>query len=99
MNPIGCLGGMGLALGGGAIGLIGWLTFGVLGFGIGAVSGSLWTILQNPQNYDFDYLRLSVIVVAAFTGALVSVLFASKFGRWVRRYIKGNDDDAPQIEA
>ena len=86
------IGGIGLALGGGAIGLAGWLAFGVLGFGVGALGGSVWTIIQNPQNYDFDYFRLSIVVLAAGTTALASVLFSSTLGKWVKSYIKGNDE-------
>ena len=72
------IGGIGLALGGGAIGIAGWLAFGVLGFGAGALGGSLWTIIQSPQNYDFDFFRLSLVVIAATTAALASVMFTSK---------------------
>ena len=74
-------GGIGLALGGGAIGLAGWLVFGVLGFGAGALGGSLWTIISDPQNYDFDYFRLTAIVVTAAVTALVGVLAATTLGR------------------
>lgn len=91
------IGGIGIALGGGAIGLAGWLAFGVFGFGAGALGGSVWTILQNPQHYDFDYIRLSLVVVTAITIALASVVFTTKLGRWIRSYIKGGDG-AAQIE-
>jgi hypothetical protein len=83
------LGGVGLALGGGAIGVSGWLAFSVLGFGAGALGGSILTIIQNPQNYDYDYFRLSIVVIFSCTIATASALFASKFGRWMMAYISG----------
>ena len=92
------IGGIGIALGGGAIGLAGWLAFGVLGFGVGAFGGSVWTILQNPQNYNFDYFKLSLVVVVAGTVALASALFSTKLGRWMRSYIKGKGEPN-QIES
>lgn len=89
------IGGIGFALGGGAFGVAGWLVFGVLGFGAGALGGSLWTILSDPQNYDFDYFRLTVIIVIAAVIALAGVLAASKFGQSlhqrVRRKIEGDE--------
>src|SRR6056297_2128202 len=78
------IGGIGFALGGGAFGLAGWLVFGVLGFGAGALGGSLWTIISDPQNFDFDYFRLTAIVVIAAVTALVGVLAATTLGRNVR---------------
>ena len=82
------IGGIGFALGGGAFGVAGWLVFGVLGFGAGALGGSLWTILSNPQNYDFDYFRLTLIIVVASVVALVGILTVSKIERTIQTYIK-----------
>ena len=92
------IGGIGLALGGGAIGIAGWLVFGVLGFGAGALGGSLWTIIQSPQDYNIDFFRLSLVLIAATTVTIASLMLTSRCGRWVRRYIKGKAE-LPQIEA
>jgi len=82
------IGGIGFALGGAAFGVAGWLVFGVLGFGAGALGGSLWTILSDPQYYDFDYFRLTVIVVIAAVFALAGVLAASKLERSVQQRVR-----------
>lgn len=81
------VGGIGVAIGGGAIGIAGWLAFGVLGFGAGALGGSIWTIMSNPGAYNYDSFKLSVVVVIALSAAAASVLSATKLGRWIRRYI------------
>lgn len=85
------VGGIGLALGGGAIGIAGWLTFGVLGFGTGALGGSIWAIIQDPQNYDFDIFRFSLVVIVALAVAVASVLFASKLGKCIKGYNESPD--------
>lgn len=82
------IGGIGLALMGGAIGLAGWLVFGVLGFGAGALGGSLYTILNNHQNYDFNIFRLTVLLILIALSAHVAVLYASKIGRKILAYLE-----------
>ena len=82
------IGGIGFAMGGGAFGLAGWLVFGVLGFGAGALGGSLWTIIANPQSYDFDWLRLTIVIVVAAVVSLGTVTVASRFGRLAYLYLR-----------
>ncbi len=87
------IGGMGLVLGGGAIGLAGWLVFGLLGFGVGALGGSLYTILESPQNFDFDIFRLSILLIVSAFSALIVVLYTSKIGIKILTYLKKQDSE------
>ena len=81
------IGGIGLAICGNAVGIAGWLTFGVLGFGTGAFGGSLYTILTEPQNFSFDKGKLSLLIFCGAVAALIIVLVISKVGRLTRDYI------------
>lgn len=48
-------------------GFLGAVSFGIVGLGIGALGGSLYTIASNPENYDINRLLLGlIIVISAF---------------------------------
>lgn len=56
------IGGIGVALMGTAVGILGWVAFGLSGLILGAASGSIYTIIQNPAMYDFHISRLLVVI-------------------------------------
>jgi hypothetical protein len=85
------IGGIGIAVFGTAFGIPGVLACGLLGFGLGGWGGSLYTILQSPQDFTFDYFRLVLVVGAAATAGAVAVLSATAVGRWLRSRISSNN--------
>ncbi len=80
------IGGIGVALMGTAIGLLGWVALGLAGFGIGALGGSLYTIIANPQFYDFNFWKLSLIIVVCLsTAGTIAMLTTNFTERMVKR--------------
>ena len=72
------IGGIGVALMGTAIGLVGWLALGLAGFGVGALGGSVYTILANPQFYDFNCWKLTLVTVVCLSTAGTIALITTK---------------------
>lgn len=89
------IGGIGVALMGTAIGLIGWVTLGLASSGIGALGGSVYTILANPQFYDFDFWKLLLIIVVclstAGTAGLLTTRAYEKLASWLKNPMKEHD--------
>jgi len=88
------IGGIGVALMGTAVG-IGLVTLTLTGFGIGALGGSVYTILANPRHYDFDFWKLLLIVVVCLTTAGTTALLATKsyekLATWLKKGKKENE--------
>jgi hypothetical protein len=90
------IGGIGVALMGTAIGLMGWVALGLAGFGIGALGGSVYTILANPQFYDLDFWKLLLIIVVCLTTAgtvgLLTTKAHEKLTTWLKRPTEEHQD-------
>ena len=93
------IGGIGVALMGTAIGLIGWLALGLAGFGIGALGGSVYTLLANPQYYDFDFWKLLLIIVVCLTTAgtlgFLTTKSYEKLIAWLKKPTKEHQTQPP----
>jgi hypothetical protein len=95
------IGGIGLALMGTAIGLIGWLALGLAGFGLGALGGSIYTILANPKSYDFDFWKLLLVIVVCLTTAGTAGIMITKayekLASWLKRPIIKDTEVQPSV--
>lgn len=72
------IGGVGVVMMGTGIGLAGAALFGVAGFGLGALGGSLWTIITNTEMYQVDCTKLIIVIVASFLLAVVAAVFLGR---------------------
>lgn len=86
------IGGIGVALMGTAIGLIGWLALGLVGIGIGALGGSIYTILVNPELFNYNFWKLLLIIVVCLTTAGTTAFMTTKafekLTSWLRKPTK-----------
>lgn len=96
------VGGIGVALMGTAVGVVGWVLFGVAGFGIGALGGSIYTIVSTPQFYDFDAWKLVLLsAVSASAAWVVGQLFGQAYSKLASWRAKSQDEkaDSPGFSA
>lgn len=56
--------------------MLGWATLGLIGFGAGSAVGGLVAIVKKPQNYDYAFIKLLILIVfcGAITALVLSVL-------------------------
>ncbi len=80
------IGGIGVAMGGWAIGLLGWLAVGIVGGTLGALGGSVYTILSNPNNYNINYIAICTI----FIGGIISGIIGKKLYHFIMTKVFGH---------